>query len=60
QFSVTTKAKIDQFWITITSTRLQRLFFFIDYLDARNVRDVNDITSDIISDYVKTIYPSTS
>jgi site-specific recombinase XerD len=38
-------------------TRLQRLFFFIDYLDARNVQDVNDITSDMISDYVKTIYP---
>ncbi|KPA09835.1 integrase family protein [Candidatus Magnetomorum sp. HK-1] len=29
----------------------------IDYLDARNVQDVNNITSDMISDYVKTIYP---
>jgi site-specific recombinase XerD len=37
-------------------TRLQRLFFFIDYLDARNIQDVNDITPVIISDYVKTIF----
>lgn len=38
-------------------TRMQRLFFFIDYLDARNVQSVNNITPEIISDYVKTIYP---
>jgi integrase/recombinase XerD len=37
-------------------TRMQRLFFFIDYLDARKVEDVNGITPDMISDYVKTIY----
>lgn len=37
-------------------TRMQRLFFFIDYLDARSVQDVNAITPDMISDYVKTIY----
>jgi len=37
-------------------TRMQRLFFFIDYLDARGVQDVNDITAAMISDYVKTIY----
>ena len=37
-------------------TRMQRLFFFIDYLDARRVQDVNAITPDMISDYVKTIY----
>ncbi len=37
-------------------TRIQRLFFFIDYLDARGVQKVNDITSEMISDYVKTIY----
>jgi len=37
-------------------TRMQRLFFFIDYLDARSVQDVNGITPDMISDYVKTIY----
>ena len=36
-------------------TRLQRLFFFIDYLNLRNIMDVNDITPKIISDYVKTI-----
>jgi len=37
-------------------TRMQRLFFFIDYLDARGVQNTNDITSKMISDYVKTIY----
>ncbi|MFB5198604.1 site-specific integrase [Neobacillus sp. KR4-4] len=37
-------------------TRMQRLFFFIDYLDSRNVQKSNDITAKIISDYVKTIY----
>ncbi|MGY1423915.1 site-specific integrase [Bacillus cereus] len=37
-------------------TRIQRLFFFIDYLDNRNVQESNDITAEIISDYVKTIY----
>lgn len=37
-------------------TRLQRLFFFIDYLDSRRVKNVNEITAGIISDYVKTIY----
>ncbi|MDD4518880.1 MAG: site-specific integrase [Limnochordia bacterium] len=38
-------------------TRLQRLFFFIDYIGLRNIQDVNDITPEIISDYVKTIFP---
>lgn len=37
-------------------TRMQRLFFFIDYLDARNIQSVNNITPETISDYVKTIY----
>ncbi len=37
-------------------TRLQRLFFFIDYLNLRKIMDVNNITAVIISDYVKTIY----
>ncbi|QGU00312.1 Integrase/recombinase, RitA [Candidatus Syntrophocurvum alkaliphilum] len=37
-------------------TRMQRLFFFIDYLDGRNIQNVNDITPEIISHYVKTIY----
>ena len=37
-------------------TRLQRLFFFIDYLDSCRVQNVGDISADIISDYVKTIY----
>ncbi|WP_010677024.1 site-specific integrase [Bacillus timonensis] len=37
-------------------TRMQRLFFFIDYLDNRKVQKSNDITAGMISDYVKTIY----
>lgn len=37
-------------------TRMQRLFFFIDYLDSRKVQKSNDINPEIISDYVKTIY----
>ena len=36
--------------------RMQRLFFFIDYLDARGYQNVNEITAGTISDYVKTIY----
>jgi integrase/recombinase XerD len=39
-------------------TRLQRLFFFIDYLELREINDVNQITPAIISDYVKTIFPN--
>lgn len=37
-------------------TRLQRLYFFIDYLNTVNVKDVNEIDGKIISDYIKTIY----
>lgn len=37
-------------------TRMQRLFFFIDYLDSRSVLKSSDINGEIISDYVKTIY----
>jgi integrase/recombinase XerD len=37
-------------------TRMQRLFFFIDYLDGRRVQNANDITAEMLSDYVKTIY----
>ena len=32
--------------------RLQRLFFFVDYLSLRRVMDVGEITPEIISDYV--------
>jgi hypothetical protein len=38
-------------------TRLQRLFFFVDYLALRNVMNAGDITPDIISDYVISICP---
>lgn len=38
-------------------TRLQRLFFFVDYLQLRKIQDVSEITPTIISDYVKIIFP---
>ncbi|WP_150844749.1 tyrosine-type recombinase/integrase [Clostridium sp. UBA1353] len=38
-------------------TRIQQLFFFIDYLNSRQVQAINDVTPEIISDYVKTIFP---
>jgi integrase/recombinase XerD len=38
-------------------TRLQRLFFFVDYLSLRKIMDVNEITPKIISDYVKSVSP---
>ena len=34
---------------------MQRLFFFIDYLNTIGVSKVNEITPQILSDYVKTI-----
>lgn len=36
-------------------SRMQRLYFFIDYLDGRNIQNVDEITGQIISDYVNTI-----
>ncbi len=38
-------------------TRLQRLFFFVDYLSLRKVTDVGEITPEIISNYVISICP---
>ena len=38
-------------------TRLQRLFFFVDYLSLRRVKDVSEITPEIISDYIISICP---
>ena len=38
-------------------TRLQRLFFFMDYLSLRRVMDIIEITPEIISDYVISICP---
>lgn len=37
--------------------RLQRLFFFVDYLSLRRVMDIAEITPEIISDYVISISP---
>lgn len=38
-------------------TRLQRLFFFVDYLSLRKVMDVSEITPEIISNYVISVSP---
>src|SRR5690348_316784 len=38
-------------------TRLQPLFFFVDYLSLRRVMDVGEITPEMISDYVISISP---
>lgn len=38
-------------------SRLQRLYFFVDYLSLRKIMDVADITPELISDYVKSISP---
>lgn len=37
-------------------TRIQRLYFFIDYIALKKLQNFNEITPGIISDYVKTIY----
>lgn len=37
-------------------SRMQRLFFFIDYINSIGVQNVNNITPRVLSDYVKTIY----
>ena len=39
-------------------TRLQRLFFFVDYLSMRKVMSVKEITPEIISNYVVSIVPN--
>lgn len=39
-------------------TRLQRLFFFVDYLSLRKLMDVKEITPEVISDYVVSIVPN--
>ena len=36
--------------------RMQRLSFFIDFLDFRGIQDVKQITPLILSDYIKTIF----
>ena len=38
-------------------TRLQRLFFFVDYLSLRKVMDVGEITPELISDYIISVCP---
>jgi integrase/recombinase XerD len=51
------ECKTNEYSLRGMRSRLQRLFFFVDYLALRNVMDVADITPDIISDYVISISP---
>jgi len=51
------ECKAKEYSIRGMRTRLQRLFFFVDYLALRKTKEVNEITPVIISDYVKTIFP---
>ncbi|MTI96611.1 MAG: integrase [Firmicutes bacterium] len=51
------ECKNNEYSIRGMRTRLQRLFFFVDYLSLRKVMDVDEITPVIISDYVLYISP---
>jgi len=51
------ECKTKEYSIRGMRTRLQRLFFFVDYLALRKIKEVNKITPVIISEYVKTILP---
>lgn len=52
-----TECENNEYSVRGMRTRLQRLFFFVDYLALRNVMDVNAITPNLISDYVISISP---
>ncbi|KAB2951505.1 tyrosine-type recombinase/integrase [Heliorestis acidaminivorans] len=52
------ECKSNEYSLRGMRTRLQRLFFFVDYLSLRRVADVSAITPEIISDYVISIYPN--
>lgn len=51
------ECKMNEYSLRGMRTRLQRLFFFIDYLALRKVMDARDITPGIISDYVISVSP---
>ncbi len=51
------ECKTNEYSLRGMRTRLQRLFFFVDYLALRKVMNVGDITPDIISDYVTSVSP---
>jgi site-specific recombinase XerD len=51
------ECKANEYSLRGMRTRLQRLFFFVDYLALRKIQDLNSITPEVISDYVKTIFP---
>lgn len=51
------ECKINEYSSRGMRTRLQRLYFFVDYLSLRKVMNTADITSEIISNYVISICP---
>lgn len=51
------ECKTSEYSLRGMRTRLQRLFFFVDYLALRKVMSVGNITPDIISDYVISVSP---
>ena len=51
------ECETNQYSLRGMRTRLQRLFFFVDYLALRKVMNAGDITPVIISDYVISICP---
>ncbi len=51
------ECKNNEYSVRGMRTRLQRLFFFVDYLSLRKVMAVGEITPEIISDYVLYISP---
>lgn len=51
------ECEINEYSLRGMRTRLQRLFFFVDYLALRNVMNAGNITPDIISDYVISVSP---
>lgn len=52
-----TECKENQYSLRGMRSRLQRLFFLIDYLALRGLKSFKEITPEIISDYVKTVCP---
>ena len=51
------ECKTNEYTLRCMRGRLQRLFFFVDYLALRNVMNAGDITPGIISDYVISVCP---
>lgn len=42
---------------TALPSRIRRLIFFIDFIASKEIKNVNQITPELLSNFVKTIYP---